>query len=88
MDGGKANRVKRRRGRPPRARLRTRVRLTLGFDEDADVIEAFLETPRGYRATLVREALRYYVRSGKLGEFRQKHDRKRFSGAPENEIFL
>ena len=73
MGGGKKDRVKRRRGRPPRARLRTRVRLTLGFDKDADVIEAFLETPRGYRATLVREALRYYVRGGKLVEFRKKY---------------
>lgn len=74
MDGREANRVKRRRGRPPKARLRTRVRLTLGFDEDADVIEAFLDTPRGYRATLVREALRYYVRDGKLAEFRRKYE--------------
>ncbi len=76
MDYREADRVSRRRGRPPRARLRTRVRLTLGFDEDADIIEAFLETPRGYRATLVREALRYYVRSGKLGEFRQRYKRR------------
>ena len=53
--------------------MRTRVRLTLGFDEDEDVIEVFLETPRGYRATLVREALRYYVRSGKMAEFREKY---------------
>ena len=77
MDGGEANRVKRRRGRPPRARLRTRVRLTLGFDEDADVIEAFLETPRGHKAALLREALRYYVRSGKMSEFRRKRGLER-----------
>lgn len=73
MDAGEGHRVGRRRGRPPRARLRTRVRLTLGFDEDEDVIEAFLETPRGYRGTLVREALRHYVRSGKMREFREKY---------------
>ncbi len=72
MDGGEANRVKQRRGRPPRARLQVKVWLTLGFDEDADVIEAFLETPRGHKAALLREALRYYVRRGMMAEFRRK----------------
>ncbi len=77
MDGGKTNRVKRRRGRPPRAKLQLKVWLTLGFDEDADVIEAFLETPRGHKAALLREALRYYVRSGKMSEFRRKRGLER-----------
>ncbi len=69
MDGGKTNRVKRRRGRPPRARLRYWVRLTLSFEEDEDVIEAVLNTPRGHRSALIREALRVFVRTGKMREF-------------------
>ena len=69
MDGGEANRVRRRRGRPPRARLRYWVRLTLSFEEDEDVIEAVLNTPRGHRSALIREALRAFVRTGKMQEF-------------------
>ena len=72
MGGGEANRVKRRRGRPPRARLRYWVRLTLSFEEDEDVIEAVLNTPRGHRSALIREALRVFVRAGKMQEFYRK----------------
>ncbi len=73
MDDDTEDRVRRRRGRPPRARLRVKVRLTLGFDEDADVIDAYLNTPLGHKSALIREALRYYVRSGKMQDFRHKH---------------
>ena len=69
MDDYTEDRVRRRRGRPPKARLRYWVRLTLSFEEDDDVIEAVLNTPRGHRSALIREALRVFVRTGKMQEF-------------------
>lgn len=51
--------------------MQVKVWLTLGFAEDADLIEAFLETPPGQRAALVREALRYCVRDGMMAVFRR-----------------
>ncbi len=45
--------------------------MTFDLDKDHDVIDAFLGTPKGSRAALLKEALRFYIASGEI-EHRQE----------------
>jgi len=68
--------LKRPRGRPRKAYLRWKVRLTLDLERDRGIIEALFERiPRGRRAAFVREALRACIEAGGVDEFlRAKKD--------------
>jgi len=40
--------------------------LTFDLNTDAQIIDAFVSTPRGKRAALLKEALRLYVANGEV----------------------